>query len=405
MAAGGDTDGDPETDPNQAGTDFKQRGQPPGRPGNVVPTKNKRRQGDIFQAAVQLTRMAMALSDPNQPDNPLIFVNPAFIEQTGYEESEAVGRNCRFLQGPATDPATIRRIQQAVREQKPISVEIYNYRRDGRGFWNALYICPILDTEGRLVHYFASQVDVSKLKAASVQHRQAIDAVGSMASGVAHTVNNLMTVVLASIDQAARSAACETLRTQVGRAEVSARSAGRLTQQMLTFAQRQFLEERPADLNVLVTGLDDLVRQMVGAGIAIAFDLAADGAPALLDPGQFELALLALVQNAADATPPGGTVRIATSRFTGWDMDAGRTGRNWVELAVTDHGAGMTPEVARRATEPFFTTKPHGVGIGLSMVQGFVEQSAGRISIETAPGRGTTVRLAFPEHRSAGAGR
>ena len=405
MAAGGDTDGDPETDPNQAGTGFKQRGQPPGRPGNVVPTKNKRRQGDIFQAAVQLTRMAMALSDPNQPDNPLIFVNPAFIEQTGYEESEAVGRNCRFLQGPATDPATIRRIQQAVREQKPISVEIYNYRRDGRGFWNALYICPILDTEGRLVHYFASQVDVSKLKAASVQHRQAIDAVGSMASGVAHTVNNLMTVVLASIDQAARSAASETQRTQLGRAEQAARSAGRLTQQMLTFAQRQFLEERPADLNVLVTGLDDLVRQMVGAGIAIAFDLAADGAPALLDPGQFELALLALVQNAADATPPGGTVRIATSRFTGWDMDAGRTGRNWVELAVADHGAGMTPEVARRATEPFFTTKPHGVGIGLSMVQGFVEQSAGRISIETAPGRGTTVRLAFPEHRSAGAGR
>ena len=159
-------------------------------------------------------------------------------------------------------------------------------------------------------------------------------------------------MVLASSDHAARAATSDTQRTQLARAEDAARSAGRLTQQMLTFAQRQFLQELPTDLNVLVAALDDLLRQMVGSRVAIGFDLAADGAPALLDPGQFELALLALVQNAADATTPGGAVTIATSRFTAWEMDAGRTGRSWVELAVTDRGTGMTPEVARRAAEP-----------------------------------------------------
>ena len=218
-----------------------------------------------------------------------------------------------------------------------------------------------------------------------------------MASGVAHTVNNLLTVVLATIARASRSAVSDDQRVQLGRAEQAARSAGRLTQQMLTFAQVQHLEAKTTDLNVLVRELDDLVRQMAGKEIAVEFSLAERPVCAVVDARQVELSLLAIVQNAADATAPGERIVVTTRHYTSYEAQFGHTGQPWVELSVTDHGTGMEPEIARRATEPFFTTKPNGTGMGLAMVQGFVEQSKGRIAVETVAGTGTTVRLAFPE--------
>jgi len=365
--------------------------------GNVLPADSERHLGEVFQVAVQMTRMAMVLSDPNQDDNPVVFCNAAFCEQTGYPQSEVIGRNCRFLQGPGTDPASVKRIAEGLARCKIVSEEIYNYRHDGRGFWNALYISPIFDQEGKLIYYFASQVDVTRRKEAALQQQQRSDTVGVMASGVAHAFNNLMTVVVASIDQAASQATSERQRVQLARADQAARDAGRLTQQMLSFARRQLLEEQTVDLNGLVGDLDNLVSRMVGDGVKVEFDLAAHPIPAHLDAGQLELALVALVRNAADAMPQGGRVAITTREYRSWDAAEGQTGRNWVELTVADEGAGMPPDVAQRATEPFYTTKGHGTGLGLSMVQGFVEQSRGRLRIETGPGQGTTVRMVFPK--------
>jgi len=277
--------------------------------GNVLPREGESHSGDVFQVAVQMTRMAMVLSDPNQDDNPIVFCNAAFCEQTGYAESEVIGRNCRFLQGPATDPTTVKRIAEGLGKREIVSEEIYNYRHDGRGFWNALYVSPIFDPEGRLLYYFGSQVDVTRRKEAALQQQQRLDTVGVMASGVAHAFNNLMTIVVASIDQAAAQASSESQRLQLARADEAARDAGRLTQQMLSFARRQFLEEQTVDLNGLVGDLDKLVSRMVGERIKVGFELAAHPIPAHLDAGQLELALVALVHNAADAMPQGGTYR------------------------------------------------------------------------------------------------
>ncbi len=366
--------------------------------GNVLPRKGEAHPSDVFRVAVQMTRMAMVLSDPNQDDNPVVFCNAAFCEQTGYAESEVIGRNCRFMQGPATDSATVKRISEGLGKREIVSEDIYNYRRDGRGFWNALYVSPIFDREGKLLYYFGSQVDVTRRKEAALQQQQRLDTVGVMASGVAHAFNNLMTIVVASIDQAAAQASSESQRSQLARADEAARDAGRLTQQMLSFARRQFLEEQTVDLNGLVGDLDKLVSRMVGDRIKVGFDLAAHPIPAHLDAGQLELALVALVHNAADAMPHGGHIAITTREYRSWDASEGQTGRNWVELVVADEGVGMPAEVAQRATEPFYTTKGHGTGLGLSMVQGFVEQSRGRLRIETGAGQGTTVRLMFPKY-------
>ncbi len=313
--------------------------------GNVLPREGESHSGDVFQVAVQMTRMAMVLSDPNQDDNPIVFCNAAFCEQTGYAESEVIGRNCRFLQGPATDPTTVKRIAEGLGKREIVSEEIYNYRHDGRGFWNALYVSPIFDPEGRLLYYFGSQVDVTRRKEAALQQQQRLDTVGVMASGVAHAFNNLMTIVVASIDQAAAQASSESQRLQLARADEAARDAGRLTQQMLSFARRQFLEEQTVDLNGLVGDLDKLVSRMVGERIKVGFELAAHPIPAHLDAGQLELALVALVHNAADAMPQGdispsrrgntgpGMRRKARPGGTGWSwsspMKASACRRRW----------------------------------------------------------------------------
>jgi PAS domain S-box-containing protein len=120
--------------------------------------------GDPFAAAMRATRMSMLITDPRKEDNPIVYCNDAFLKLTGYERDEVVGRNCRFLQGPDTDPAARREIRDAIAARTDISIDILNYRRDGSSFWNALYISPVIDEAGELLFYFASQLDVTDRK-------------------------------------------------------------------------------------------------------------------------------------------------------------------------------------------------------------------------------------------------
>ena len=118
--------------------------------------------GDPFAAAVRATRMPMIVTDPSQYDNPIVFANNAFLKLTGYTRFEVLGRNCRFLQGPETNPAAIDRIRDAVRQEVDIRVDLLNYRKDGSTFHNALYVGPVRDADGKVVYFFASQLDVSE---------------------------------------------------------------------------------------------------------------------------------------------------------------------------------------------------------------------------------------------------
>lgn len=117
--------------------------------------------GDPFAAAMRSTRMPMLITDPNKPDNPVVFANDAFLHLTGYERGEIIGRNCRFLQGSGTDPADVAAIRDAIEARKDISIDILNYRKDGTTFWNALYMSPVSDESGETLYFFASQLDVT----------------------------------------------------------------------------------------------------------------------------------------------------------------------------------------------------------------------------------------------------
>ena len=116
---------------------------------------------DPFVAAVRATRMPMIITDPRQPDNPMVFANDAFCRLTGYERHEILGRNCRFLQGPETDRDAVARVRGAVRAATSIEIDLRNHRKDGTPFWNRLLLAPVRDAAGALAYFFASQVDVT----------------------------------------------------------------------------------------------------------------------------------------------------------------------------------------------------------------------------------------------------
>ena len=118
--------------------------------------------GDPFAAAIRGTRMPMVITDPRQPDNPIVFVNEAFQDLTGYPRDEIIGRNCRFLQGPDTDRDAVALLRAGIGAQEPVTVDLLNYRKDGGTFWNALYVSPVRSDDGEVVFYFASQLDVTE---------------------------------------------------------------------------------------------------------------------------------------------------------------------------------------------------------------------------------------------------
>ncbi len=132
--------------------------------------------GDPFTAAFRVTRMAMVITNPRRDDNPIIFVNDAFSTLTGYARDEVVGRNCRFLQGPETDAASVGRIRAAVAAGEGVEIEILNYRKDASSFWNSLAISPVRNEDGELLYFFASQADISDRKRAGFELNRTRDA-------------------------------------------------------------------------------------------------------------------------------------------------------------------------------------------------------------------------------------
>jgi PAS domain S-box-containing protein len=157
--------------------------------------------GLLFEQAVAQSRMAMCLSDPHKPDQPIIFANRAFRDLTGYDKDEIVGRNCRFLQGKDTDPETIAYISRALLREEVVVVEILNYRKDGTEFWNALHLGPIYDNDGKLLYYFGSQWDVSDVRSSRANERHA----KMLARELSHRIKNLFSVISAIVSVTGRT--------------------------------------------------------------------------------------------------------------------------------------------------------------------------------------------------------
>ncbi len=391
---------------------------------------------DPFAAAVRATRMPIIITNPRKHDNPIVFVNDAFCRLTGFARDEIMGRNCRFLQGPETDPESVDRLRAAIRAEEAIEIEIRNYAKDGRQFWNRLLVAPVRDAGGAVAYFFASQMDITrdrenlaerieqlaeandKLRAEALERerledtlRQAhkMEAIGQLTGGLAHDFNNLLTGISGSLEmlQIRLAQGCSNdIERYVNAAHGAAKRAAILTHRLLAFSRRQTLAPKSTELNRLIASMLEIIRRTVGPAITVEVVTAGKLWNTIVDPNQLENALLNLCINARDAMPDGGRLVIETRNE--W-LDS-RHARDrelpvgaYVTLCVSDTGAGMTPEVVRRAFDPFYTTKAlgQGTGLGLSMIYGFVRQSGGQAHICSEPGQGASVCLYLPRHRGS----
>jgi PAS domain S-box-containing protein len=272
---------------------------------------------------------------------------------------------------------------------------------DGSTRWFLDRAVLIRDHDGQPQEIFGSCLDITDRRRIEQQLFQAqkMEAVGQLTGGIAHDFNNMLTVVIGNLDSLAR--ALRGTGRNFGRAEMAltgALSCAELTRRLLAFARRQPLQPSPVHLGQVCRNVAKLLGRTLGERIRIDIKGEPGLWQVLADPAQVESSLINLAVNARDAMTEGGTLTIETSNVTSRGEDDDIPAGDFVLLLVADTGVGMTAEVLERAVEPFFTTKNlgHGTGLGLSMVYGFVKQSGGHVKIESAPNRGTRVRLYLP---------
>jgi nitrogen-specific signal transduction histidine kinase/ActR/RegA family two-component response regulator len=266
---------------------------------------------------------------------------------------------------------------------------------------------PVRNRAGDVIAIVPEAMDLTDRRIAEEQlrHAQKMEAIGQLTGGIAHDFNNLMAGVIGALALTRRRIDAGKL-DDIGKfmeaADASARRAAMLTQRLLAFARRQSLAPSVCDVPALITGMTDLLHHTIGESVSLEIARSDGVWPAMADAHQFENALLNLVINARDAMPEGGRLKITVANRTLGSADVGLASEihagNYLEIAVSDSGTGMPPEVIQKAFDPFFTTKPigQGTGLGLSMVYGFAKQSGGFASIDSTPGQGTTVRLYLP---------
>ncbi len=356
----------------------------------------------------QQQAIASAIADYALPDALYIYdhegrflrVNQQAAEATGYSREELTAMSITGLKR-SFDLGAAQAEWLAMRPGEAKTVYADHYRKDGSHFPVEIRIA-VLDSQAEPI-YVAIVRDITERERAQelILQLQKVEAIGQLTSGIAHDFNNVLATITASLELVQLQAPPPMLVRLVDNALTAAWSGAELTHRLLAFARKRPLKVERLDLNALVSGMADLLARTVGPSISLMVDLAPACVEVATDRGQIENALLNLVINARDAMPKGGTITIATSiRQVVDDTDAGAGLRpgDYVVLAASDTGPGMTPEVLARAVEPFFSTKPEGrgTGLGLSIIDGFARDSGGRLVIASTPGQGTTVTILLP---------
>lgn len=351
--------------------------------------------GDPFAAAVRWSRMPIIFADPRQADTPLIYANQSFCQLTGYSIEEIVGRNCRFLQGPDTDPSTVRKIREALDARRAIGIDILNYRKDGTPFWNALYISPVLDADGELLFFIASQFDAS-------ERREVFDGVKSRKEALEEEIGARTDELERTLRSLGAALAEKTLLLH----EVDHRVKNNLQtiSTLLAMQARAFDPNDPKAgyrlLKERVDALGAVHRRLNDGGMIGAFDLAElvqDLAPEILKAYsradiELKLDLQRITLPNKVATPLGLIVNELISNAARHAWPEGQNGALKVSteqrarhavLSISDNGVGTPPTINERRLS------------GLKMTEALVRQIRGTF-VRAPASRGTTIEIGIP---------
>ena len=345
------------------------------------------------------------------PDGVVISWNAGAERIKGYRSEEIIGRHFSqfYTEEDLSRGVPTSALRTATQTGK-FESEGWRVRKDGTQFWASIVIDAIRDKNGSLIGFAKVTRDMTEKRHIEEQLRQALkmEAIGQLTGGIAHDFNNLLQVVMGNLESLHRRAAImdpEPLRIVRRFSDGALRGAERaaaLTRRLLAFSRHQSLDPKPTEVNNLISGMSELLHRTLGEKIKVVTVTDPDLWPAFVDGNHLESAVLNLAVNARDAMPNGGTLTIETANICLDDAYAEiyqevQPG-DYVTIAVSDTGTGMTKDVLDKIFVPFFTTKEpgRGTGLGLSQVYGFIKQSGGHVKMYSEPGRGTSAKLYVP---------
>lgn len=361
----------------------------------------------LLDRAIRSASQGIIVADATDPELPIIYVSPGFEAMTGYKASEILGKNCRFLQGPDTDPETVKNIRKKLLLGNGFSVEILNYHKNGRSFWNELTINPIKDENGKVIQFVGIQNDITQRRILESQLRQAqkMEAIGSLAGGIAHDFNNLLAVIGINVERLLLKADLSAEIREGLEEALSAQVRGAaLTRQLLSFSRRQSIKPKPVDIDQTLKGLLTMLERLINENIELKVDFGPEKKIVLGDIGQIEQIVVNLLINSRDAIDGknAGFIKITTLHenlnepraFGLYMVPAG----SYVQLSIEDNGCGISKGNLSRIFEPFFTTKEvgKGTGLGLATVYSIVRNAGGYINVSSQVGLGTQFKILLP---------
>jgi PAS domain S-box-containing protein len=345
-------------------------------------------------------------------DGLIIFENPASAAMFGYEISELTGKPAhRTMHHTRADgtpyPQSECPIHATLKDGqiRHVRDEVF-WRKDGTSFPVEYTTASLRDESGRITGVTVVFTDITARKQLEAQllRSQKMETVGKLAGGIAHEFNSILTAIIGQ---------CELLLTDLPPGTRMAKSAveisqaaGRaatLTRQLLAYGRKQILLPETLDLNRVVSGMESVFNLLMGGDVVTQIVPAPDLQKVRVDAGQIEQVIMNMVINARDAMPNGGRLTLETANVSFDEETVGRYPElkvgNYVMLAITDTGAGISEQVKARLFEPFFTTKGvgQGTGLGLSTCYGIIKQSGGHISVYSEPGRGATFKIYLPQ--------
>ena len=326
------------------------------------------------------------------------YVNGKFTELTGYEPSEVIGNAPKLLESGETPPETYQDLRNKLSAGEEWRGNFRNLRKDGTTYWQSTAIFPLRDETGQVTHLIGVGEDLTERQKAQDQIRKAqkLEAVGLLASGVAHDFNNILTTIIGNAHLAMVGAKPgESSRQEVEQIDIAARRGRNLVAQLLAIARRQ--PGKPVAVNVadIVDEVSRLMRASILRNISLKGLVSNDDLAVFVDPTRLHQVLMNLCANAAEAMgADGGAITISAEPGRSVESGSAR-----VRITVSDTGPGISPENIEKIFEPFFTTKAagKGTGLGLAVVKGLVAEMKGEISVTSESGRGTTFEIQLPQ--------
>lgn len=353
----------------------------------------------LFRAVFDQTYQLIGVLDR---DGILREANITALRLGGVELADVAGRpfwETVWWQHSATSSAEVRAAVERAQRGHFVRFETTHVDAAGRVHHIDFSLKPVLDESGEVTMIIPEGRDITNWRAAEEQLRQAqkMDALGRLAGGVAHDLNNILTVISGSVSIALEETNDAGLRELLGQIEEASESAAGLTKQLLALGRKSMVRAQALDVARLVERALRMLRRVIPESIEVVVDIESEAGAIWFDDGQFQQVLLNLAVNARDAMPSGGRLAIRARKRVGSNIDGLDPTGTFVELVVEDTGMGMSPEDAARIFEPFFTTKApgKGTGLGLSIVYGAMVQHAGVVFVESSPGVGTSFHLWF----------